>query len=596
MNVLRKEAAWVGLVLLVWAARGYGMDDSDKVSAHPPQRPRVLNNFVTELLVLRDQSPDGRQVFSVHNPRQGWLFVRVDAWAGRTGSLTVRVAPAADGGAAEETLAEYAPGDKTTREAMRYLPKGTYHLTVTGTDVALNSLTVRTIPAVIFANFPCYPHLPRFGRYDWAFLKRIGMLDSCNVIVTGDTSSPFVAEWLAQGRQLLQQAGVPGLRGNEPMSEQDAYDYWIGAAGMNDANVSGVIADEFYPSRADRFDLWVGAIKRVRRERPQKVFYPYIAGGATELKPFVLPLVDAGCRFAYERYLPEQRTEAEAKRHFQDRLTGEMIDFNATTPGFASQCIIVLGFLSGPNETLNKNPAVDYKVHTDMQMHLLATDEAFRGLYGVEEYLADYCDEEYLRWCAKLFRHYCIEGSTDRLSGDPYELNHIRNGDFEQGLQGWTVTPAADDSVEARTMPGYGWLQGRYPQTDQGDTFLWARRQQGKPNTISQQIVNLQPGRFYSVKMYTADYGDMTKWQIHAVSLRVTGARRMDEEEIHGAFKNCYSHHIEKFGDTNTYFNYHRVVFQATDTTARLTISDGGRPGQELMFNFIEVEPYLMPE
>jgi hypothetical protein len=46
--------------------------------------------------------------------------------------------------------------------------------------------------------------------------------------------------------------------------------------------------------------------------------------------------------------------------------------------------------------------------------------------------------------------------------------------------------------------------------------------------------------------------------------------------------------------------NYHFWVFRAKDRTAKLTISDwaderetGGPIGQELMVNFVEVQPYL---
>ena len=48
------------------------------------------------------------------------------------------------------------------------------------------------------------------------------------------------------------------------------------------------------------------------------------------------------------------------------------------------------------------------------------------------------------------------------------------------------------------------------------------------------------------------------------------------------------------------YMNYHWRVFRATRDRALLTISDwssnqnpGGPSGQELMFNFIEVQPYF---
>lgn len=46
--------------------------------------------------------------------------------------------------------------------------------------------------------------------------------------------------------------------------------------------------------------------------------------------------------------------------------------------------------------------------------------------------------------------------------------------------------------------------------------------------------------------------------------------------------------------------NYHWRVFKAKETTAKLTVTDwqddqhpGGPIGQELMFNFVEVQPYL---
>jgi len=46
--------------------------------------------------------------------------------------------------------------------------------------------------------------------------------------------------------------------------------------------------------------------------------------------------------------------------------------------------------------------------------------------------------------------------------------------------------------------------------------------------------------------------------------------------------------------------NYHWRVFRAKGKTARLRVSDwqsdtapGGRVGQELIYNFIEVQPYL---
>ena len=42
-----------------------------------------------------------------------------------------------------------------------------------------------------------------------------------------------------------------------------------------------------------------------------------------------------------------------------------------------------------------------------------------------------------------------------------------------------------------------------------GDTFLWMKRSAKGPNTFSQTIKNLEPGRLYSMKMFSCDYEDL---------------------------------------------------------------------------------------
>ena len=67
------------------------------------------------------------------------------------------------------------------------------------------------------------------------------------------------------------------------------------------------------------------------------------------------------------------------------------------------------------------------------------------------------------------------------------------------------------------------------------------------------------------------------------------------------SYPNHYGAILGKFdAKHNAYMTYHWRVFRANGKTARLTISDwasaddpGGPIGQELMANFIEVEPYF---
>ena len=66
-------------------------------------------------------------------------------------------------------------------------------------------------------------------------------------------------------------------------------------------------------------------------------------------------------------------------------------------------------------------------------------------------------------------------------------------------------------------------------------------------------------------------------------------------------FPSCYAHVQGKFNASHPYWmNYHWRVFRAKGESAELTVTDwqdrqspGGPIGQELMFNFVEIQPYL---
>jgi hypothetical protein len=189
--------------------------------------------------------------------------------------------------------------------------------------------------------------------------------------------------------------------------------------------------------------------------------------------------------------------------------------------------------------------------------------------------------------------------------GFKYRLDHIQNPDFGEGTKGWVVEAAEEGSVGTKRVKGYSWLQGRYPRTNQGDTFLWMKRSAKKPNIVWQEIKNLKPGRLYSLKMVTADYGELMKGesvkQKHAVSIRLDNVELIPEKCFQFVIANNYAHHWGPFNDKHPFWmNYHFWVFRAKDRTAKLSISDwtderepGGPIGQELMFNFVEVQPYL---
>ena len=63
----------------------------------------------------------------------------------------------------------------------------------------------------------------------------------------------------------------------------------------------------------------------------------------------------------------------------------------------------------------------------------------------------------------QLYRHYMIEGKTDRLSSDPYTLSHLANPDFIDGLKGWSLSEAVSGSIFGATANGYGCRDGTRP-------------------------------------------------------------------------------------------------------------------------------------
>jgi hypothetical protein len=244
----------------------------------------------------------------------------------------------------------------------------------------------------------------------------------------------------------------------------------------------------------------------------------------------------------------------------------------------------------------------------DLQFQHVATDPAFEGLYGLMEYTCGYADEETVRWAARLYRHYGIEGNTAPLSpslGFQYRLEHIENPDFAAGTQSWALEPADQGSIEARTVQGYGWLQGRYPRTPLGDSFLWTKRSGRKPNVASQTIRNLQPGKLYSLKLVTADYQELRQGKSaprkHALAIALDNVMVLPGKSFQHVIAHNYAHPLGAFNERNkAWMNYHFRVFRATGSTAKVALSDwatpeapGGATGQELMWNFVEVQPYF---
>ena len=96
--------------------------------------------------------------------------------------------------------------------------------------------------------------------------------------------------------------------------------------------------------------------------------------------------------------------------------------------------------------------------------------------------------------------------------------------------------------------------------------------------------------------MFTADYRDLIEKKSNNQKHGITIKLENTEVDKDRCLQHVYSSRIRK----GFWINYHWMVFRAKSTTARLIVSDwesegnpGGSIGQELIYNFIEIQPYL---
>ncbi|MCB9769865.1 MAG: hypothetical protein H6752_16830 [Candidatus Omnitrophica bacterium] len=555
---------------------------------------KVLNNCVTELY---DSSlPHSEWVReTIKNPRKGWVLVSIspedpgEEW----GQLLARWV-----GTSRLIIWRRNP-DNGNFESIMELDEGEHRIEIEHM-YRKGRLSIRRIPELAYSYYPCTSHLAPHGDYDWKYLTQYVLPHVTTLITHGDIDEAIKKEWLNEGRLWVGNASLPGLSGPPP-NATEVYEYWSKNIGIQSPDFGGLIVDEFIGASSHHYAAWLEALKMLRNEGllEDKIFYAW-CGDLYQQKDestqaFVQDLIDHGDRFALEKYLAEEATEEEAIRALNRSLHRSHLNWTENYPDFAHHLILCLGYLSAPPESLNTNPAVDYRVFLDMQFHHLATTPVYWGIDGIMEYTTSYADEEMVRWAHQLFRHYCIEGNTNRLTEDPYDLPHLKNPDFDQGLNHWTVQEAASGTITASSQEGFSWLQGRYPETERGNTYCEMTRAE-KPNRISQKLKELKPGRLYSVKLITADINDWDKNQEIELGLDLENGEWIDEYTFKASYPSNYAHEFGPYDRNHpAYFTYYRYVFRASGQEDVLAISDQPSQAERIAFNFVEVQPFFEP-
>ncbi len=571
---------------------------------------RVLNNLVAELGNAKCPA-DGRVRVAFTNPRDGWVFFRVTAGEGETkAEMKVHL----DGSSEPLVLRAY-PFTRDL-EAMRRLPRGDHTLEVA--NAPGRRVIVRAIPELGFCYYPAGPKIAEYNHtgsgkyYPQAFMDRY-ILPNLNMLVANSTDIPeaMFRQWRAEGRRWVARSHIfdpTGSGGKKPPPwdyAQKLYEHWAESPGVTNPDYHGLIVDEFW-ARYPRpyYDAWLRALHLLQADLrfEGKTFYAFCAimGGYEPAREVQRFLVEHDHRFAYEQYLLGVRSLDQQRCYLGRRYVREIRDWKRHCPELPGRLQMCPTFASMPSGTFDTDPSINFNVSMDMQLRAMATEPGLFGLASVSQWYAQATDEETLRLFHRMLRHYGIDGETRPYLDDPFESGHVENPDFEFGLKGWQPEAADGGSITTRYIEGFSLVPGRYWRTYKGDTFASMKRSAKGPNRLRQTIRNLEPGRTYSLKLYTTDLQNIEVEQKLGVTVGLDDVDSVDDVSFHvvyrsGMFREArgLEHHKQAFG------NMHRIVFRAKGKTAMLTISDwasekepGGRDNQELTCNFVAVRPY----
>jgi len=119
------------------------------------------------------------------------------------------------------------------------------------------------------------------------------------------------------------------------------------------------------------------------------------------------------------------------------------------------------------------------------------------------------------------------------------------------------------------------------------------------------KVLDIAPGRLYVLYMFSGDRMDMSKKERHAVRIQIENATVIPGKSYTYVHTNAggsraYPPYTQ---EGSAWLNYHWRILRADGNSAKLVISDwkdetepGGPIGQELLYNFVSVQPYFESE
>ena len=553
---------------------------------------RRLNNLAWE--ICAKPLADGETAFTL--AKAGWVYVGTD----RPYETVV-----CDVDESFRGVVRYRPHEPNG--STRFLEAGEHVVRTRGVpEDAKGTLYVRLVKPITVGGFAN----ALAGKYmtcvrDEAYFERCGLLGTINFTNTRIGMSDSVrAKFADRGVEILGDVSCAAwlpMRDDLPALVRHFTDHEYFRKGIPftiDENGVNVAARKKYNAAEAMWEVYRSGLRmdvfledgyRGRFNRPG-LDYPDLSAyvNVGEGRSFM-------CSECYWRS-PVDEEEMAATVDFMRRQIREM---RALVPSAPSHFIYYLnGFMQIGSWTSWIYPHVDMKAFDAKILHLLATDPEFADIGGVG-CAGMYCAEDYLRSMYAAFRHYVLEGRTDdfcALHGYSVFPGHLRNGDFDEGWDGWTVRPAEEGSLRLGHKKGLGgpacqqrrcwWFRnGTYAV---GENYALFTANGRKPNALLQRITGLRPGELYQVTYVTMNPTNAARPVLWA---KVRGAE--DIPELRHVCT-CTG------GKTKAPVTSTRLVFRATDTTATLAFSDWlakdyvPAEGAQCMLNYIGCHRYFV--
>ncbi len=496
-----------------------------------------------------------------------------------------------------EVIAADTPRSETFREVLT----GPHEIVVNGNGEG--RLIVRSI-ADIFSYPPCAQCPVREGpRYDWAYEER-HVLPAITTENGGTIPTNAIASFHARGYRWLANLNTTGL------SAERLENAISKSRGMTVSHYDGVTCDEQFFAQPQSLAAYTKGLKNYDFEHsPERVIYTWIVGKPTTRSvdhAFIATSINASRgrgKLLFEMYCRTPGvSEDDAKSHLRRYVCDTLDRCRAWYPlSIPSSCVAFGNFNQMPIISLAHHPEVDYKYYLDMQLNLVANNPSFKDIGCTGYWGSYYADHELHRWAYMLLRHYCVEGNTTMLSdkyGFSYMPNHVVNGDFRGNLDGWTAT----GNVTTDKFQGFASSsQNRWGGNNGiGDTFAVLTKNDTEVSSVTQNAVNLVPGKAYCLQFATFDVDDVKAKRLNPRKFGITAhlsesADIQDKLSWHFVDKREKGRYAHNNGVAR--INLVHIVFIAKSNTVTITLDNAAAlKGEKLGINYLSLNPFLMEE